>query len=420
MAKPFSGIWKFTVKPLVIEIYKIYLKITTRLNKSVFFRNKLGFLAYNRHTVNVIIVIIALCVTSTNVLSANDVRQDNVAKKSNLYKIAQSKLGLDLGSEEEEVVKADLNKSKRVKNYVDTNGLVIANIPEISEKIDVEDSVILLDEGSTLASAALLENVVSKKRVKIIEYEIQEGDTLSTIAEKYDLSLNTILWENGLNSKSVSKVGDTLKILPKNGIIHKVVSGDTFDRIVSQHKGDKQATKDINNIGDNGLIPVGQEILVVDGEPYTPPTPKPVSTPSSGHGSSSSGSLYTPGSGSSVTAGTLNWPSSCRRISQGVRWGHIAIDINCGLGKPIYAAESGVATVIPNKSNGYGNYITINHGNGLQTLYGHFSSFSISNGQSVSRGQQIGWEGSTGWSTGPHLHFEVIKNGAKQNPWNWL
>ena len=95
---------------------------------------------------------------------------------------------------------------------------------------------------------------------------------------------------------------------------------------------------------------------------------------------------------------------------------HAGEDIGAPSGTPILAADSGIATVIPNNGNGYGNYIMINHGGGRVTLYAHMSAFAISNGQSVSQGQVIGYVGSTGNSTGPHLHFEVRVNGATTDP----
>ena len=101
-------------------------------------------------------------------------------------------------------------------------------------------------------------------------------------------------------------------------------------------------------------------------------------------------------------------------------WGdmrfHAGEDIGAPSGTPILAADSGVATVIPNNGNGYGNYIMINHGGGRVTLYAHMSAFAISNGQTVTQGQVIGYVGSTGNSTGPHLHFEVRVNGATTDP----
>ena len=131
------------------------------------------------------------------------------------------------------------------------------------------------------------------------------------------------------------------------------------------------------------------------------------------------------GTGSTAT-GTYIWPLPGYSPGSAYGWRmhpifnemrfHAGEDIGAPSGTPILAADSGVATVIPDNGNGYGNYIMINHGGGRVTLYAHMSSFAVSGGASVSQGQVIGYVGSTGNSTGPHLHFEVRVNGATTDP----
>ncbi|HLS66807.1 MAG TPA: peptidoglycan DD-metalloendopeptidase family protein [Pseudogracilibacillus sp.] len=129
---------------------------------------------------------------------------------------------------------------------------------------------------------------------------------------------------------------------------------------------------------------------------------------------------------SQYSGGKFAWPTSGGYISSpmGTRWGrpHSGIDIartDRSTSPPIYAAESGTVESAGSR-NGYGNTVIINHGNGVKTLYAHMASINVSNGQKVSRGQQIGIMGATGNSTGIHLHFEVHVNGSVQNPVNYL
>ena len=127
-----------------------------------------------------------------------------------------------------------------------------------------------------------------------------------------------------------------------------------------------------------------------------------------------------------VSTGTYIWPlpGYSPGSAYGWRihpiWGdrrfHAGEDIGAPMGTPILAADSGLVTVIPDNGNGYGNYIMINHGGGRVTLYAHMSGFAVSNGATVTQGQTIGYVGSTGNSTGPHLHFEVRVNGATTDP----
>lgn len=138
-------------------------------------------------------------------------------------------------------------------------------------------------------------------------------------------------------------------------------------------------------------------------------------------GGSSSGSI---GSGGYVSTGNFTWPvPGFTNISCGYSSGHKAIDISGGgrtiYGTPIVAADSGkVVTATYHYS--YGNYVMIDHGGGYSTLYAHASSLAVSAGQTVTKGQTIAYVGSTGNSTGPHLHFEVRVNGNRQNPFNWF
>ena len=139
---------------------------------------------------------------------------------------------------------------------------------------------------------------------------------------------------------------------------------------------------------------------------------------------SSGGSSGSSGSGGYVSTGNFTWPvPGFTNISCGYSSGHRAIDISGGgrtiYGTPIVAADSGkVVTATYHYS--YGNYVMIDHGGGYSTLYAHASSLAVSAGQTVTKGQTIAYVGSTGNSTGPHLHFEVRVNGNRQNPFNWF
>jgi len=119
--------------------------------------------------------------------------------------------------------------------------------------------------------------------------------------------------------------------------------------------------------------------------------------------------------------GTSNfiWPAS-GAITQYPVWYHMALDIANPGAPPILAADSGTVSYAGCLSWGYGCYVIIDHGNGYQTLYAHLSRYSVSSGQSVSQGQTIGIMGSTGRSTGVHLHFEIRREGQLLNPLNFL
>jgi len=267
-----------------------------------------------------------------------------------------------------------------------------------------------------------------KLRNQIESYTIQSGDTLSGIAERFGLTITTLLNSNGLTLRSSLKPGQTLTILPVDGLIHTVKSGDTISKLAKTYQAQTQQIKEQNKLADDNL-PIGEKLII----PYgVKPTPVVVARPSSS--SSSTAPAGTPttnqaydGSvapGSVAATGTkLQWPSAVYVITQYYHMGHLGLDISGGnaLGTALYAAEDGVVTVAQGGWNGgYGVYVKIDHGNGIVTLYGHCSKLYVQPGETVTRGQTIALMGSTGRSTGPHIHFEVMVNGAKVNPLNYI
>ncbi len=253
---------------------------------------------------------------------------------------------------------------------------------------------------------------------EIVSYEVREGDTLGSIAEKFNLQLNTILWVNDMTEKSKIKPGQSIKIPPVDGVVHTVKRGETIYSIAKKYglEGDAGAQGIVNypfnTFTDDETfgIAVGQTIMVPDGEIRAPAYVPNVASilPS------------TPNAGVVSAAGSFVWPAS-GRISQGYKFYHKAIDIASKGGGPILAADAGRVTLTgwPD-GGGYGNRVVIDHGNGFVTLYAHLSVVRVVTGQTVNRGDIIGDMGTTGRSTGVHLHFEVRQNGVMLNPLSFL
>jgi murein DD-endopeptidase MepM/ murein hydrolase activator NlpD len=259
-------------------------------------------------------------------------------------------------------------------------------------------------ETSTLISA--------KPESEVRTYAVQPGDTISTIAEKFGVSVDTIRWENNLESVKAIKVGQKLRILPVSGVLHKVTRGETIYSIAKKYQVDAQAIVNwpYNSFANDETfgLAVGQELTVPDGI-------KPKEIPSVPR-------FYAqaPGGGAITATGQFVWPTG-GKITQNPSWYHMALDIANKDAPAIVAADSGKVTVSGWVSPvAYGNHVIIDHGNGYVTLYGHMSQVYVSTGQSVSKGMTIGKMGSTGRSTGTHLHFEIRLKGVLQNPFNYL
>ncbi len=246
---------------------------------------------------------------------------------------------------------------------------------------------------------------VPKEADQISLYEVKEGDTLSQVASMFDVSVNTIVWANGLSSGTGIQPGQVLLILPISGVQYTVKKGDTLAAIAERYGGDKDEILAYNDLSSE-LLSVGSVITIPGGEV---PAEKPKeAAPKKGSAGVKGGASSGGGSGYFIHP----VPGAVR--TQGLH-GYNGIDFGAGAGTPIRAAAAG--TVIVSReggwNGGYGNYVVIDHPNGTQTLYAHNTSNTVWQGQKVVQGQVIGYMGNTGRSTGNHLHFEV--RGAK-NP----
>lgn len=229
-------------------------------------------------------------------------------------------------------------------------------------------------------------------------YVVRPGDTLSDIADMFGVSINTIIWANDLRSVRDVHPGDTLIILPVSGVEHTVVKGNTLKSIAKKYGADAEEIAQYNGLDPAESLEVGSTIIIPGGEIAAPaPT------------SSGPTSPIRPTYGSSIVQpGYYSNPLPGGTLTQGIH-GWNGIDIGAARGTPIHAAADGTVIIARNSgwNGGYGNYVVIVHGNGTQTLYSHMRSVIVSAGQSVIAGQTIGYVGSTGVATGPHLHFEV-------------
>lgn len=274
-------------------------------------------------------------------------------------------------------------------------------------EITIVDNVALLAEtGLTGSIVEIKEKEKNSRQISI--YEVREGDTLSQIAQMFDVSVNTIRWANDFEGP-ISR-GQTLIILPITGVKHIVKNGGTVADIAKIYEGDAREIALFNGISINQELKSGDEILVPNGALDEAPKKEAKKT----SGPSGSTSVAGSGSSSSIYSGSFVRPISGGYRSQGIH-GYNGVDLAAPVGTKIYAAAAG--TVIISKSGGwnggYGSYIVIKHGNGIQTLYAHNSQVDVVSGQRVAQGEVIGRVGNTGRSTGAHVHFEV--RGAK-NP----
>jgi len=253
-----------------------------------------------------------------------------------------------------------------------------------------------------------------KPRDNVVTYIVQPGDTVSSIAKKFDVSIDTIRWQNDLASIDAIKPSQKIEVPPVTGMMHKVKRGETIYSIAKKYDVDAQQILNwpFNSYSNDETfaLAVGQSLVVPDGvkpaEQLWDPKRYIART--------------TPDAGVVSASGSFVWPAA-GRITQRWVWDHRAIDIANKAGPGVLAADAGkVVQAGWLDGFGYGNRVLIDHGNGYQTLYAHMSSISVEVGQTVNRGNVIGRMGSTGRSSGVHLHFEIRQNGALVDPLAFL
>lgn len=250
----------------------------------------------------------------------------------------------------------------------------------------IVDGALLPDAGPLGTAADFAEFPSSSK---ISTYVVRPGDTLSEIAEMFDVSVNTVAWANDISLKKLLPVGQELIILPISGVRHLVAKDETLEKIAKKYKADAAEILRYNDL-EGKTLAVGQTIIIPDGEIVTATgvASRLATLPSH--------------------AGYYLRPTIGGIKTQGLH-GYNGVDLAAALGTKIMAAAEGRVLIskAAGWNGGYGNYVVIEHPNGTQTLYAHLAQPLVVVGQRVSQGQTIGLMGSTGRSTGSHLHFEI-------------
>lgn len=279
--------------------------------------------------------------------------------------------------------------------------------------------------------------IPSRPREEVVKYRVLKGDTIFGIAEKFGLEPQTILWGNYytlLDNPHSLQPDQELNILPVNGTYHEWQDGEGLNGVADYYGVTPDDIinyppnhLDSKTIGDYAhpnikpgtwlIVPNGQRQFISWSAPLGVTRENPASARVLGPG------VCEPVSGGAVGFGTFIWPTDHHFLSgydytpNANHWG---IDIDGDEGQAVYATDAGVVVYAGWNNYGYGNMIMVDHGNDFQSLYAHLSSINVVCGQSVGQGNLIGLVGSTGRSSGPHLHFEIRGSASHVNPWDVL
>ena len=420
--KPANAISNLFFRTVVLRLYGKYLLIKNQLSKRAStFGEKVLVTIGNKYFIHVILILLSSVVIIGNLKPSGN--NQDYGQNALIFKI--------MGVENTEMIEdtTSATDESKVYSYFGENSQIDSDVFTESQKqaqqlYDQQSNngtLTTMQDGSTLSKPEFIgTDDVKNGSHSIREYVVQAGDTIGKVATSFNISINTILWANNLSFTSYIKEGQKLVIPPTSGVLHKIVRGDTISKIAKLYGASEQNINDFNKI-ENGGLKAGETIMVPGGRIIYTPKPSNSGTAYNNQTGQSSTVRVNAGDIPASSGGRMYWPSACQRISQYYRgWLHTGVDIACPWGTSVRAAESGIVERVQYGKTGYGYNIIINHGGGKETLYGHLSKIMVKAGDRVVKGQLIANEGSTGRSTGPHLHFEVRINGAMVNPLSYI
>lgn len=428
IARPLGGL---LLNLIVLPIYKLVILTKLRIQHLALpARGFVLFLVTNRYLFHASIIAVSAVTIWANLQTRQVLAQD-IGRHSLLYSL-MSDGDAEIVSEQ---TMAENTKPAEARlglgtieavPHIDFDYLPANEAADRGLSFNIPGTVVLepMDSGSNGLEQ------VRPDRHGVETYVVKEGDTLGSIARDYGVNVGTILWTNNLTERQYIRPGDSLKILPTSGVLATVRKGETLNSIAHKYNADADEISRQNNLAD-GQVRAGMELIIPGGEPMQiEQTRFAVTRQVTRDRLNEPGAL---GNTASVSANPVNkpadavvkpdapknklfWPSSGHVITQYYGWRHTGIDIDGDFTSPLYAADDGIVTTAGWNSGGYGLMILIDHPNGMRTRYGHASKLFVKPGDVVHRGQVIAMMGSTGRSTGSHLHFEVYINGRRTNP----
>lgn len=380
--------------PFLLWLYKSWLALRQRAAR--FLRpaeKRVFYLLANRYLVHFLIFVLVMLSSAGSLKASADTKHLTAGEGTMLFEL------LGQASEDIEEIGLPLELEGEEGFFLD--------IP-IQE---LEPDLPLVFEDQALFKIDISPIGLIPTRLSPEEYIVQAGDTITSIAQQFNVSVNTILWENKLGPYDIIRPGQKLTILPTTGISHKIKKGDTIERLAKLYGTTQEEIKSFNNLTEGEPLEIDRALIVPGGVPYSPPKPAMPKKQPSPPTTPAPAKIAGPG---------LIWPTSVYRITQYFSWRHPGVDIAGPKGTPIYAADDGVVILVEQRSTGYGWQIMIDHENGFQTRYAHNSQNLVKVGQRVKKGEAIAAIGSTGRSSGPHVHFEIYVFGSRVNPLNYV
>lgn len=418
--QPGRAILRFLFYQVLVKLYRLYFTAIKRLGWSGNIKSKSFAFFINQKLIHFVVGLLTIFFVITNLTQRTQaVSPEEMTGKTFLSEIISSEFG-----ETDQLIEEYFDEEAAItpvqQTYLDN--LTAVRVQPTAEMATPEEGALFEDiQNNAQGGNAIVRPDLAatsrgvRPRESTIEYAVQTGDTVSTIALRFGISVNTVLWENSLDAYSLIRPGDKLAILPMTGVSHSIKRGDTLATIAAKYGVEPNDILEANKLASAEMLAVGRKLIIPGGRKiYAVSSQVARSAPAA-----SIIDLFKPENLKSIITNKLAWPTVGARITQYYSWRHHAVDIANKSGTSVYACDAGVVEVA-GWGTGYGNQIVIDHGGGKKSRYGHLSKFFVKKGEVVDKGEAIAAMGSTGNSTGPHLHFEYIINGIKYNPLNYL
>ena len=301
--KPIKIIAIFVFRYFIIHLYRIYFIIKKWLG-SIFApaKNKVIYPLLNKSTIHIILAAIAVAVIANNFV-IREIGAEEVGQKTILAAMITSPSDV-------EIVETALSEIYTTTDYYRETGVLAARIGSLNEMTtqnNEENEIMTTESSAALVKPGLASTTIGDRpREKVVYYTVEPGDTVSTIAEKFNVSTNTLLWENKLGPRDYIKPGDKLTILPMSGVSHQVKKGDTIEKIATKYGADADTILEYNKLADASAIEVDQIIIIPGGTMPAPPKPKWQPT--------TSGLAFIPPSAQASSGTKLQWPTTSHKL----------------------------------------------------------------------------------------------------------
>lgn len=446
IARGIAGVWeklepirtplrRVFIYQIAVPIYQFFFTTGVRLDNTLASARGFFFLLFtNKYIIQALFILVAISTVSWQMEARAATAE--TGRSSILYAL--------VSTEQSEIVEDSIEASsptQTASHYLSEN--TIEAVPDI----DFDYTYLMADEAvpgsiGVGEQVPLAQEEIEAPTDRIVErtktenYTVATGDTVSTIAHKFGVDVGTIINANGLTKSASIKPGQTLKIPPVSGVLHVVKRGDTVTKLAQLYKADQEKIMSVNQLASASDLGIGDEIVIPDGVAPVTAVPKPTvavrpNVPKTTIAqknydtyqevdNDSTDTRTKPADAVVSTASKMVWPTSGHVITQYYGWNHTGVDIDGDYTSPIYAVEDGTVVEAGWNNGGYGLQIVIDHPDGKRTRYAHSSKMFVKVGDKVKKGQTIAMVGTTGRSTGTHLHFEVYVNGKRGNPLTYV